>query len=183
MKSMLRLSASFLAVVLLLAPSSAHAVKKCPSLQEILDQYIRAESPNGPKEWVQRLGQLLKGRAKWDGFMKTSEKEMSSENVHFLVAVNTYRQDFGLLKAAEQLNLANAIYDRFIGPVALNLGAPIYNTLKQWKVKSPQVATKDTFKLAYDEAMNNAVDTHTRFVSDVHDNGLGKDLSYKNCIN
>ena len=182
MKSMLRLPVSFLAVVLLLASSSAHAVKKCPSLQEILDQYIRAESPRGPKEWVQRLTQQLKGQAKWTAFMKASEKEFSSENVHFLVAVDTYQQDFSLLKAAEQLNLANAIYDKFIGPDTMNLAAPVFNTLKQWKVTSPQVATKDTFKLAYMGARSNAEDTYARFVIDVQNNGLGKDLSYKNCI-
>lgn len=180
MRATLRFSA-IVAIVLLLAPSSAHAVKKCPTLEEILDQYVSTESPRGIKEWAQRMVQLMKSRAKWDGFMKASAKEFSTENVYFLVAVDTYQQDFGLLKPTEQLDLANAIYDRFIGPQAVNVAGTISKSLKQWKATRPQAATKDTFKRAYIDVMDNAVDTHSRFVVDVQENGLGKDLSYKNC--
>ena len=180
MNSILRLSSSFLAALLLLAPSSAHAVRKCPTMQEILDQYVRAESPRGIKEWAQRMVKLMKSRAKWDGYLNFSEKEFSSENVQFLVAVRTYQEDFSGLKPSERLDLANAIYDKFIGSGELNLGVTL-EPMHEWKATKPQSALKDTFDKAYLDIMLLFSYTYSRFRLEIQKNGLGNDKTYKGC--
>lgn len=180
MRAMLRFFA-IVAAVLLLAPSSAHAVKNCPTLQEILDQYVRAESPRGIKEWATRMVQLMKSRAKWDGFLNFSAKEFSSENIHLLVAIRTYEQEFDVLNPSERLTLANLIYDTFIAKHDVNLDSTTFDTLGAWRIQKVQSVTKSVFQRAHLDVLNNCNDTYARFKAEVKTNGLGKDKSYINC--
>ena len=181
MNSILRLSSSFLAALLLLAPSRAHAVRNCPTLREILDQYVHTKSPQGIKVWGQRLNYLINSRAKFDGFLNFSEKEFSSENIHFFVAVRTYRLEYDVLKSSERLALADFIYDKFLTSEIVNLSGSVKDTLKVWRTRKTQSVTQDLFNDAEWDVIQLCNDTLARFQAEVRTNGLGNDKTYKNC--